>query len=243
MKGLRAYALMANWELSAVVRPMLVIGPLQVMFAASVAIGLGLLLPDISAESARYLTTGAPTIVLLTVGVAIVPQQIARRRENGVHDFLRTLPGARSAHLAATLTPHLIINLPGALLAVVVAAWYFDFALDPSPALLPALMFVSVTGAAIGNAIAMASPSPLITVTLAQIGVFFIMLFSPVNYPVDRLPEWLQAVHQVLPFESMATVVRNSLVGDPVPAADLAWIAGWAVVAFAVSAALSDRRT
>jgi len=34
-----------------------------------------------------------------------------------------------------------------------------------------------------------------------------------VNFPADRLPGWLQAVHSVLPIAHMADLVRATLVG------------------------------
>jgi ABC-2 type transport system permease protein len=34
--------------------------------------------------------------------------------------------------------------------------------------------------------------------------VFIVMMFSPVMYPVEQLPGWLQAVHQVFPIRYMA---------------------------------------
>ena len=40
-------------------------------------------------------------------------------------------------------------------------------------------------------------------------------MFSPINFPADRLPEWLRAIHRVLPFESMARVVRDTLTTPP----------------------------
>ncbi len=40
-----------------------------------------------------------------------------------------------------------------------------------------------------------------------------LLLFSPVNFPADRLPSALQAVHRVLPVMYMADLMRWSLTG------------------------------
>jgi ABC-2 type transport system permease protein len=241
MSPLRTYALRLRWEFGSLARPMLVLAPLSVAFAVCLAIGLGLLIPDITTESARYLATGAPTMILLTVGVSVIPQEMARRRVSGAYEFMQTIPGSRVAHLAGLLTPHLVINVPSALLSVVVAAWYYDFDLAPTPMVLPAIMLVALTGAAIGNALGTASPNTVVTAVLAQITVFFIMLFSPINYPASQLPAWLASVHQFLPFERMAELVRNSLVGAPVPMADVMYVLLWALGSFVVSAVHGGR--
>ena len=243
MNALQTYRLRATWELASVGRSLFVLIPAQLVFAATLAIGFGLLIPDVTSATARFLITGTPTMAMLTIGLVLLPQDLARQRENGVDDFLRTIPGSRIAHLAGLLTPHLVMNLPGSLLAVGVAAWYYDLALDPSLLVLPALMMVSVTGASIGNAIAVASPSPVATAMVSQLALFFVMLFSPINYPADRLPGWLQRLHEVLPFEAMAATVRSSLIGDRVPVGDVVHLAMWAIISFAVSAAFARHRS
>lgn len=49
------------------------------------------------------------------------------------------------------------------------------------------------------------------SLALSQIIVFAALMFSPVNFPMERLPEWLQTLHEYLPIYSMAEVVRASL--------------------------------
>jgi len=46
---------------------------------------------------------------------------------------------------------------------------------------------------------------------ISQAVVFGALMFSPVNFPMDRLLEWLQSLHEVLPIYSMAEVMRASL--------------------------------
>ena len=69
-------------------------------------------------------------------------------------------------------------------------------------------------------------------------------MFSPINFPVDRLPGWLQAVHQVLPFQYMAQAVRESLTGPPGGIALLPYavLAAWSLAGLAITLRVMTRR-
>jgi ABC-2 type transport system permease protein len=62
-------------------------------------------------------------------------------------------------------------------------------------------------------------------------------MFSPVNFPADRLPQWLQAVHDVLPITAMADVMRGTLARDvfDLSAAPFAVLAAWCAAGFTAS--------
>jgi ABC-2 type transport system permease protein len=242
MSHLRAYRLLVTWQLEAVVIVMTVLMPIQFLLSGLLAVGLGYLAPEIDPATAIYLSTGAPTVSVLLVGMVVLPQQQSQDKTTGGHDFYRTLPVSPVVRLAAFLTPHLISSLPGALLSLLVASWYFDFSLQLGPELIVALMCVALCGAAIGNAVAIVSPHPIVTTVMTNILLFFVMLFSPINYPVERLPGWLESVHRVLPVESMAELVRASLTDATATGGEWLKVIAWSVGAFAVSAAFSARR-
>jgi ABC-2 type transport system permease protein len=64
-----------------------------------------------------------------------------------------------------------------------------------------------------------------------------ILLFSPINFPAARLPDWLEAVHRVLPLQYMADLVRWSLTGQFADGVGLAFavVAAWCAAAVAIS--------
>jgi ABC-2 type transport system permease protein len=107
----------------------------------------------------------------------------------------------------------------------------------------PALTLVAATASAVGYALAIAS-KPALTQQVTAFVSIGILLFSPVNFPADQLPEALQAVHRVLPVEAMADVVRWSLTGQYVanPAAAFAIVSAWCVAALAVSVRVATHR-
>ncbi|MDD5667651.1 MAG: ABC transporter permease, partial [Actinomycetota bacterium] len=72
-RWLREYSLMLKWQMLSN-KPML---PLYLVVEALVAVGfvvgIGYLIPDINPQSAMYLITGAPVLILLMIGLVMVP--------------------------------------------------------------------------------------------------------------------------------------------------------------------------
>jgi len=116
-------------------------------------------------------------------------------------------------YLAADATIWLLITLPGVLLALIIGALYHNFTLEVSPLVVPALLLIAMTGIFVGYAFAHGAPKPQMAHVATQIIVFAIMIFSPVMYPVEQLPNWIVAVHKVLPIQYMAELSRGTLTG------------------------------
>ena len=74
---LRDYGLMLKWQAlsSKTILPISLV--VQLMVAFGFVIGLGFLYPSITPNIAKFLTTGAPTISLLMVGLVVVPQLVS----------------------------------------------------------------------------------------------------------------------------------------------------------------------
>jgi ABC-2 type transport system permease protein len=238
-----SYRLLLTWDILRRRRILPLIVGIQVALSVGVVYGLSFLMPEIDARSAVYLSTGAPTLTILILGLTVVPQEVAQAKLVGRLDWFSTLPVPRLAPLASEITYWLLAALPGTALALVVASYRFDFALDVSLAVVPALLLVAGTASAVGYAIASASP-PQATQQISSFVSIGVLLFSPVSLPADQLPEALQAVHAVLPVEAMADVMRWSLTGRYVddPAASFALVVAWCVAALALSARVATRR-
>lgn len=227
-----------RWQLAQIgntVLPLVVV--VQAMLAAGIIIGFGLLIPDITPATALFLSTGAPTVLLVVVGLVIVPQGVAKARADGTFAYLRTLPIARPLLLVADLTVWLLLALPSVAVAVLVAWLRYDltFSFD-WPLLIVASLLVAITSTAVGYAIAVSLP-PMLAQLMTQVLVFFVMLFSPVTYPASQLPAWFQTVHDVLPVRPAADLLRAGLAGDVYSMrwVDLAVVVVWCVLGLAVS--------
>jgi ABC-2 type transport system permease protein len=177
------------------------------------------------------------------MGVVVLPQVVAQSKLEGSLEFMRSLPVPRMTYLMADLSVWTAVVLPGVVFGVAVGAWAFDLALSISILVVPAVLLVVTTAAALGYAMASVLP-PMMAMLLSQVLVFGVLLFSPINYPAERLPEWMQTIHSMLPVQAMGEVVRGSLAADvfPLEAAPFVTLAIWCAAALALSYLTLQRR-
>lgn len=242
-KWLRGYLLMLKWSFLGS-RPWLSLNlAVQMMISLGFIYGISFFYPAITPDVAKYITTGAPALILLTVGLVMGPQIVASQRLEGTFDYIWSLPVPRMANIAADATNMFGSTLPGIVLAVVLGTLYFNFHLDISLLIIPAVILTAMCGTFVGYSMAFAVPKPMMVQVLTQIIIFVVMLFSPVMFPADRLPEWLQAIHRVFPIQYMAELIRGTLTDIPVNLGRAFAITGaWCVAGFGVTNLLVRRR-
>jgi ABC-2 type transport system permease protein len=221
--------------------PMIVV--IQVALAFGIVYGLAFLIPNIDPRTALYLATGAPTISLMVMGLTIVPQEVSQGRLTGRFDYLASLPIPRLATLASDVTFWLLAQLPGTALALVVASLRFDFSLRISWIIVPTVLLVAFTAACVGYALAMVF-APQVAQQLTSFISIGILLFSPVNFPIERLPGALQAIHRALPVKYMGDLMRYGLTGSDVsnPGLTFAVVAAWCAAGLATSYRVATKR-
>ncbi len=240
---LRDYRLLVQWQARRLkgFLPLAIV--VQGLFAFGIVAGYPLLFPELDRTTVLYLATGAPAITLLAMGLVAVTQLVAQARTEGSLDYMRSLPIPRVVYLLADLSIWLVIVIPGVVFAIAVAALRFGLQLDVSPLVLPAMALVVLTASSVGYALAALLP-PMIAQLLTQVLVVFILMFSPLNFPVERLPSWLAAIHSVLPIEAMGEIIRGTLAGSvfPVSAGAFALVGAWCVASFGVTLIVLERR-
>ena len=243
VKWFRSYALMCKWTFLSS-RPWLSLNlAVQLGIAVAFIFGIGYFYPTITPDIAKYLTTGSPTIVLLTVGLVIVPQIVASMRSEGTFDYIWSLPVPRMAHIAADATNMFGSMLPGIILSVVLGKLHFGFDLHISWLIIPALLLITSCATFVGYSIAFAVPKPMMVNIITQLMIFFVMMFSPVMYPSTQLPQWLQSLHMVLPIQYMADLMRGNLTDLPVNTGlAFAVVGAWFVAGFTVTYFMVRRR-
>ncbi|QFG24147.1 ABC transporter permease [Actinomadura sp. WMMB 499] len=238
------YATLLRWTIAqtGAVLPLVIV--VQSLLAAGVIVGFGFLVPGIDTAAARFLSTGAPTVLLVVVGLVMVPQGVAQARAGGTFTYLRALPVPRPLLLLADVTVWLAVALPGVPVALVVAHLRYGFGYSFDwPLLAAASVLTAVTATAVGYAVAVLLP-PLLAQLATQILVFFVLLFSPITFPAARLPEWFRSVHGLLPFQPSADLLRAGLLSDVHSASprDLAVLLAWCAFGLAVSTRALTRR-
>lgn len=241
-----SYVTLLRWKLAQIggtVLPMVLV--VQALLAAGVIIGFGYLIPDIDATSALFLSSGAPTALLMIVGLVMVPSGVAEARAGGALTYLRALPVRRPLLLVVELTVWLLVALPSVAAAVLVATLRYDlvFAFD-WPLLIAASLLITLTATSVGYAIAVSLP-PFLAQLSTQVLVFFVLLFSPVTFPASQLPAWFQAVHDVLPVRPAADLLRAGLVSDTYAwsSVDLAVLLVWCLFGIVISIRALVRRS
>ncbi|RDW15860.1 ABC transporter [Oceanobacillus arenosus] len=183
---------------------------IQILISIGIVIGFTYLIPDPDTSTILFLATGAPTIILIMTGLVILPQQVGTAKADGYMEFMRTWPVNRSVILGAETTIWLLITVPGIVVSSFVAHLMYSPGYDISWTIIPALLMIALTSIGVGYGFSYLL-SPTASLGISQVVVFGALMFSPVNFPMDRLPEWLQTLHEFLPIYSMAEVMRASL--------------------------------
>jgi ABC-2 type transport system permease protein len=206
---------------------------IQIMLSLGIVIGFTYLMPSPDPGTILYLATGAPTLILIITGLNILPQQIATAKVEGYVDFMRTWPVKRSVIITADSLLWLLITIPGIAISTLCAHLIFDPGYAISWTVIPALLLIAFTSIGVGYGIAYALP-PNASLALSQVIVFGSLMFSPINFPMERLPDWLQSLHTVLPLYSMAEIMRAALADTAFSAStgNFVNVAIWCVVGY-----------
>ncbi len=181
---------------------------------------------------------------LLFVGIVIIPQTVAQQKLDGTYGFFFALPVWRISIYLASLAVWAVVTLPAVPFALAIGSLRYDFDLDVSLWAIPAALLVISVGAGLGFALGNAVANPRAISAATNLLIFIVMFFSPVNFPAERLPDWLAWAHQWLPAGQAASLMRWSLADGIVedPTRPLLVLAAWLVVTWAVAYRVIARR-
>lgn len=214
-----------------------------IIISLGIAIGFTYLYSDVDQQSILYLATGAPTIVLIMTGLVILPNQITNARIEGHGEFLRTLPVNRAAIIMADTTIWLLLTIPGIIISTLATHFIFQPGYSISLWFIPAYLLCALTCIGVGYGFSYAMP-PMVAMALSQVIAFMALMFSPINFPMSRLPVWLQVVHTILPIDAMAQIMRASLAVSSFDISALTIIKAvlWCVIGYSVSIRILNKK-
>jgi ABC-2 type transport system permease protein len=242
MSAIGGLGLLLRWRAAQTkaILPLAVV--MQATIGGALIVGDGLLIPHIDSAVATYLATGAATLALMAVGLAMAPQFVAQSRLSGMHDYLESFPLPRLSYLAAEALVTLVMSLPGLAVALGIADLRYGAKLHPDLAVVPAVLLVALVATALGYAVALLFKNPNAVTLVANALLFFVLLFTPIDYPISRLPAWLATAERVLPFWHLGELMRDSLTGvGPLLMPGLVCL-GWGVAASSVCIKVAARR-
>ena len=239
------YRRMLAWEFASLRLHLPLLASVLMLQGAGFVLGIGLFFQHIPATTAVYVATGVPVVNLLTVGLIFEPQIVADQRAQGSYEFIRAMPVPRSARFLAWYSISLLVALPAVIVSLAVGVARYHFDLHLTAGIVPAVVMTSLTGTLLGYALAHAVNAPMVIRLVSVSMIFVIFGFSPVTFRAAQLPAWLRSTNRWVPFESMATVVRSSLVGGSATGAGRAYLVlgAWGLASASVAAwALGRRR-
>jgi ABC-2 type transport system permease protein len=181
----------------------------------------------------------APGILALAVmSAAMVNPAIATgfERDYGVLKRLGATPLGRPALLAAKTAAVLVTEIVQVVVLVGVAV-ALGWRPDGDPLLAVAVALVASIGFA-GIGLLMAGTLPALTTLAAANGLYLVLLLlGGMVFPLDRLPDALRAVAELLPAAALTQALDGALTaGVAIPARAWAVLVVWAVVAPALAA-------
>ena len=139
-------------------------------------------------------------------------QVMVSERFEGQMKLFRTSPIAQSSYVVAVTGFAALTSMLAAVVVLGLAArGGVDFRL--SPLLLPLLVITAFALPGIAVIIATYARTAQTGYMLTNVAGIMVVFISPIFYPVERLPQWLQWLAQVSPFTHAATAFREVLTG------------------------------
>jgi ABC-2 type transport system permease protein len=239
-----SYVAMLRFDLAAQRNflPMFLI--MQVLFGAGMAIIYGFYIGHLPPGAALFIVSGAPALAMLTAGLMGVEMMVTERQQAGTWDFIWSLPAPRSAAMASVVTVFTLLAIPGIVVTLALADLRYGISLSVSPMVVPAMLLSSMMATSVGLSMALLINNPMVTNAIMNAMIFIVLIFSPVQFPISRLPLWLADVHRVLPIYYLAEVLRASLTRGLVSDTGLSYavLSAWTLAAWAATAWVVGRR-
>ena len=134
-----------------------------------------------------YLCTGAIAINVITVTCVLAPQIVSEAKQNGIYDYQKTLPVSRVGILLSDLLIWGFLCLPGILSSLLISKFGFGLDIFLSLIALVSIILIIFALLSLGFAIAYVFPSNIVSL-MTQLIMLGGLMFSPIIFPVERLP-------------------------------------------------------
>ena len=216
---------------------------LQVLVSCSVIFGLSIMADTSQPEWVSHLAAGSWAISLLMIGCVVAPSKMMSNMQDGVQTFLKSLPVPRSCLLFSDALVWTLACMPGFIGSVVLASLRFQLQISVTPLTLCFVALALFVYLMIGYAVAVWIPITLASL-VTQVIILGALLFSPISYPADRIPDWAVTAHSILPFTPAANLVREGFFpGQGADPWNVAVVIAWSAVLFALSLRGVGRRS
>ncbi|MDK2802854.1 MAG: ABC transporter permease [Oscillospiraceae bacterium] len=215
---------------------------IQVILAFAIVYGFALMNPVIDYQSSVYMASGALVLGIIAVGCVLAPQIISDSRQNGILAYQRTLPVSRVSIILADVIIWSIAAIPGIVMSCLAGIIRFDIEVNVNIISIVIILICLISMILIGFGVAYFFP-PNATSLCTQVIMIGALLFSPITYPADRLPDWVLKIHDFLPFVAASDLIRASVFDlQEIYVSDLIVILLWATIAFVTSLKIVSKK-
>lgn len=214
----------------------------QIIVSLGITVGFTFLYSNIDKTTLLYLATGAPTMIFIMCGLACLPMQNSTAKTEGHLTYLKTLPVNRLSIVIADTIIWLAVSLPGIIISALLAHFIYQPGYSVSWFIIPACL-LTLTCIAIGYGFSYVLKAET-TLVVCMLCVFGALMFSPINFPMERLPQWMQSVHNILSIDSMAQIIRSTFASNTF---SVDWIhylklAVWCIAGYSVVGVMINKK-
>jgi ABC-2 type transport system permease protein len=210
--GLTSYRALFHWLNPWIFVPMLIIAPtFQLLFFAYLGRA-----SDV--ESDGYFVVGNALLAAALPGLWGMSHSISGERRSKTLGMLLSSPASRLALFLGRGLPTMANGLVVSAFCFAVGAILLEFDVSASavPGLLLAIAACSFSCAALGLSVGALGLRGRNVTVIDNLLLATLLLFSGVNVPVERLPEWMQAVGPALPLTHGVEAAREIVGGAAV---------------------------
>jgi ABC-2 type transport system permease protein len=165
-------------------------------------------------ESSHLFVPGLVAFVLTIMSAMMTAISITREKETGTMEMLLVSPIRPIAIVAGKVTPYIVLGFVSVILVLIAARTVFGVPLRGSLALLLAESgLYIITALALGIVISTKAPTQRTAMIFALAGLMMpTMLLSGFIFPLDSLPQWLQAISYAVPARWFLLIVRGIMI-------------------------------
>lgn len=169
-------------------------------------------------------------MAIISIGCTITAQNINHDKQNGLVTYMRTLPVPRHYIVLSELLIWTTASLPGIVVSFLLIFIKFNLTPQLSLATIIILLLSFITMISLGFAIAYWT-EPNVIVLVTQLILMIGLLFSPITYPAERLPEIINMIYRFFPFVAIGDLIRNSVfLGAPMNPFQLMLLLFWSTL-------------
>jgi ABC-2 type transport system permease protein len=187
---------------------------------------------------AAFYVAGMSVFAVVMTCFTNLATSIAYDRDMGRLKRIRGTPTPVSAYVSARLLFAVSMGLLASLLCVAFGVLFFGVHIS-LPHLLAFLLTVAIGAASLGGlalAIVAAIPNAQAAPAILNFATFPILFLSNVFYPINRLPDWLNAITGALPVRPLANATVGAFFGGGLSVRDLAIVLAWGAFGALVAA-------